>query len=269
MKNFDVFNEDCHQHPLVVSLPHSGTYLPAEMQEKLLPDAVIANVDWFLRELYDFLVSLNVSVIQNNVCRYVADPNRATSQRDMSGSYSENVIYQRNTFGHLLYAEPLDKKTQQARLQQFYWPYHQQLAEMLAAKTAKFDKVLLLDLHSFAEYPENPAQKSTADFVLGNTWDLSSNKKVKDYFAAVLAAEGYSISDNYPFNGGFITRHYGEHPQVEALQLEIRYHHYIEDRYYGEEYLTAYQPEPFYQMKQTLEKIFQKLLRDLQALMAD
>lgn len=269
MKIFDVLNEDCHQYPLVVSIPHSGTYLPAEMQKKLLPDAVIANVDWFLRELYHFLISLNVSVIQNNVCRYVVDPNRAVDQQDVSGSYLENVIYQKNTFGHPLYREPLDKKTQQARVHQFYLPYHQQLAEMLAAKTARFDKVLLLDLHSFAEYPENPEQQKTADVVLGNTWDQSSDKKVKDYFSTALTAVGYSVSDNYPFNGGFITRHYGKNAKVEALQLEIRYHHYIEDRYYGEEYVTEYQPEPFYQTQQMLKELFQKLLTDIPSLIAD
>nr|WP_172994868.1 N-formylglutamate amidohydrolase [Lactobacillus helveticus] len=43
-----------NRSPVVFDLPHSGTTIIAEMADALLPTAVLANTDWFLRELYDF-----------------------------------------------------------------------------------------------------------------------------------------------------------------------------------------------------------------------
>ena len=57
MKPFTIYNEEKNSYPVIISLPHSGTWLPAEMRESLLEDAVLANTDWFLPELYQFLIT--------------------------------------------------------------------------------------------------------------------------------------------------------------------------------------------------------------------
>ncbi|MFS8961997.1 N-formylglutamate amidohydrolase [Lactobacillus delbrueckii] len=46
------------------------------MADALLPTAVLANTDWFLRELYDFLPGRGFTVLENNLNRYLIDPNR-------------------------------------------------------------------------------------------------------------------------------------------------------------------------------------------------
>ena len=47
---FELLNADAAS-PVVISLPHSGTWIPADMRKHLLPTAVLANSDWFLPAL--------------------------------------------------------------------------------------------------------------------------------------------------------------------------------------------------------------------------
>lgn len=76
MKPFTIYNEGKNQAPVIISLPHSGTWLPEEMRKSLRNEAVLANTDWFLPELYSFLAASGYTVIENQVNRYAADPNR-------------------------------------------------------------------------------------------------------------------------------------------------------------------------------------------------
>ena len=75
---YTVLNSEQHS-PVVISLPHSGTWIPVAMKKALLPNAVLANTDWFLPELYDFLPAAGFTTLINHVNRYVADPNRAVT----------------------------------------------------------------------------------------------------------------------------------------------------------------------------------------------
>lgn len=263
MKSYTLFNADVHSFPLVVSLPHSGTYVSAEMKAALLPDAVLTNVDWFLRELYSFLQPLDVTMIQNNVCRYVADPNRAADQTDAAGYYAKNVIYQKNTFGTPLYPQPLSISVQEERLRQFYLPYHAELERLLAEKISVFGNVLLIDLHSFALYPQDPKNRQPADFVLGNNWDQTASKQLRKQLTQLLADQGYTTSDNYPFSGGYITKHYGAKAKITALQLEIRYNQYIKERHFGEEVLSGWDEQLFLTAQKRLQHVFTNFLATL------
>lgn len=78
---FELLNADAAS-PVVISLPHSGTWIPADMRKHLLPTAVLANSDWFLPALYDFLPQTGFTTLINRVNRYVADPNRAVTLVD-------------------------------------------------------------------------------------------------------------------------------------------------------------------------------------------
>lgn len=260
MKPFTIYNEGKNQAPVIISLPHSGTWLPEEMRKSLRNEAVLANTDWFLPELYSFLAASGYTVIENQVNRYAADPNRESR---MSGEdYQATAVYQRNTFGKQLYDETLSQQTVDERLNKYYWPYHQALHELIEEKRKYFSKIYLFDLHSFAEYP-NADQQKPADFVIGNHADQTASADLRETLTELLEAQGYSVSNNHPFRGGFITRHYGQQTAIEALQLEIRYNQYIEKRAFGEEELSKYDPELFLSTQKQLKKIFAELLAKL------
>ena len=88
---YTVLNSEQHS-PVVISLPHSGTWIPVAMKKALLPNAVLANTDWFLPELYDFLPAAGFTTLINHVNRYVADPNRAVTY-DPQHDYRSATVY--------------------------------------------------------------------------------------------------------------------------------------------------------------------------------
>lgn len=259
MDNFTVYNEGIDELPVIIDFPHSGTTVPEMVQRQLTPEVKLTNVDWFLPDLYDFLMQNGLTTLENNIHRYVADPNRDKELTDLDGDYRHEVVYSHSTFGRQLYPENLTPEQIQGRIVEFYQPYHAQLQKLIDEKLQKFDKIYLFDLHSFAEYPSDTDAK-VADIVLGNKSDTTSNKKLREVLTEQFQQKGHTVSDNYPFSGGYITQHYGQNPRVEAMQIELSYHMYIENRYFGEEELSGVDVGTFTTAKNSLQNIFLSLL---------
>lgn len=68
-----VINDNVHKLPFVISIPHSGLYLTSEMSRRLKKEVILANMDWYLPELYAFLENLEFTVVVNNISRYVIE----------------------------------------------------------------------------------------------------------------------------------------------------------------------------------------------------
>jgi N-formylglutamate amidohydrolase len=93
MENFTVYNETIDELPIIIDFPHSGTWLPDEVRKKVIPGRLLPNVDWFLPDLYNFLPQNGFTTLQNNVHRYVADPNRSLGMINPKGDYRYEVVY--------------------------------------------------------------------------------------------------------------------------------------------------------------------------------
>ncbi|WP_125568475.1 N-formylglutamate amidohydrolase [Companilactobacillus insicii] len=251
--NFDCFNPDSNEYPVIFSIPHSGTRIPEDMK-LILNQVPLTNTDWFLKELYNFIPELGFTLIQNNINRYVADPNRKSFAINDDNDYRHNVIYQRNTFGQPLYKEPLNKEQINQRITKFYQPYHDRLQQLIDHKLQDFDEIYLIDLHSFAYYPRYEMM-SPADFVIGNNYDNTSSTDVRNWLTNELKRKKYTVSDNFPFTGGYITKKYGNESNIHSLQLEIRYNRYIEDREFREEEISIYNQELFDSARENLKQI--------------
>jgi N-formylglutamate amidohydrolase len=63
--------------PLLLSMPHAGTYVPPAIAARLTDEARhVPDTDWHLPLLYDFAVELGASVLVATHSRYVVDVNR-------------------------------------------------------------------------------------------------------------------------------------------------------------------------------------------------
>ena len=63
--------------PLIVSMPHVGTFVPHSLGSRLADCAARRpDTDWHLHRLYDFLEAIGASVIRAQYSRYVIDVNR-------------------------------------------------------------------------------------------------------------------------------------------------------------------------------------------------
>lgn len=69
MDKIKIWNNSKNITPIIVSIPHSGIYIPQTMKNKLIDNVTLANMDWYLPNLYSFLKNLEITTIINNVSR--------------------------------------------------------------------------------------------------------------------------------------------------------------------------------------------------------
>ena len=70
--------------PLIISMPHVGTLIPAELQSRFQPRALrVEDTDWYLDRLYAFAADLGASLLVPRESRYVIDLNRPSDNSPM------------------------------------------------------------------------------------------------------------------------------------------------------------------------------------------
>lgn len=247
---FTVLNSSNHEIPIVISVPHSGIYITKEMSNNLVDNLIFSNIDWYLPELYSFLEELGFTVIINNMSRYVIDPNREIDFNIKDDSYINNFVYPTTTFGNDIYKEDITYTEVMDRVEKYYHPYHDLIKEALDEKLKCFDKVYLLDLHSFGN-------DFGVDVVLGNDYGKTSSNESFSLVKDLLNKYYFKVLDNDHFKGGYITRCYGDKDKkCEAIQLELCYKSYILDREYGNEDFPLIDEETFKNTQERMNKFF-------------
>lgn len=242
----EVWNEYNHNFPIVVSIPHSGTFIPDRMKEKLCENVLLPNMDWYLEKLYSFLKDLGITTIINNTSRYVIDVNRKIEEKK-TDSYSENYVYLKTTFNDNMYKSLPTETEIQDRIKLYYNPYHQKLNDLIKEKEKQFKKFFLIDLHSFG-------RDLKVDIVLGNKTGESSSNSFFLNIQRMLESIGFQIALNTPYSGGYIIKEYSSNT-VETVQIELNYQKYIDQKNFGKEELPNIN-EPLFLETQGMLKIF-------------
>jgi len=199
MNQIEIWNNNRNIMPLIVSIPHSGTYIPQTIHDKLVDNIVLANIDWYLPKLYSFLKNLGITTIINNVSRYVIDPNREISDcHDISYIYTP--VYTKTTFGNHMYNKDLEDKEISNRITKYYTPYHQALENFdfkvslnnpysggyITRKYAN-NKVETLQLElSYKSYIDNRVFVNEEFPQIDKTLFIETQEKLKCFFKEIL-----------------------------------------------------------------------------------
>lgn len=207
--------------PIVANLPHSGLQVPAHIADTFIPEHLssLPNSDWHLQQLYDFLPTLGITVLQANYSRYVVDLNRALKP-PLLGSFWSAVVAEDTAYKRPIYQRKPSHAEVRSRIDEYYHPYHHQLAALLNEAIARFGQVTLLDLHSFMGLIDD-------EVCLGNANGQTCTPSLIESVASCFTQQEYQVVQNKVFTGGYITRHYGMQPNVSALQIELRYPTYL------------------------------------------
>ena len=222
------------------------------MNNKLKENVILANMDWYLPELYSFLEELGFTVVINNISRYVIDSNRNIEKLNYE-KYTESLIYKKTTFNKEIYNKPLAQVEIDYRIDNFYKPYHETLKKEIKKKLTHFNKVYLIDLHSFGK-------QIGKDIVLGNNNGKTMNKELFYKIYKLFTNNGFQVAINNPYSGGYIIKHYGnKSQQCESLQIEISYSSYIDKRLFYEEELPKINNEIMQYCKKRLKNIFNEI----------
>lgn len=236
--------------PIIANLPHSGLFVPDDIGSIMSPQhlASLPNSDWHLDKLYDFLPSLGVTVMQANYNRYVVDLNREVKE-PISGNFWFSAIPLQTAFGQPIYTTNPEPQTINERIDKFHLPYHRQLRKLIDEKINEFGKVYLLDLHSFGGLIDDQV-------CLGNLKGKSCSEALISCVEKSFTNQGYQVVKNKVFNGGYITRYYSEIPNVEVLQIEVRYQVYLDDSQIDKPFIPDWNAHKFHLAKIKFQRVF-------------
>jgi N-formylglutamate deformylase len=245
--------------PLLVSMPHTGTHLQADLKRRLTPVALMMpDTDWHLEELYDFLDPLGASVLVATHSRYVVDLNRPPDNANLYPGQDTTALVPTDTF----HKEPLYRRGEEPSASEIaervaaYWqPYHAKLAEELERLREKYGYALLWDAHSiFSELPRFFSGKLT-ELNLGTADGRSCGPGIGE--ALLKKVSGYGAVLNGRFKGGYITRTYGQPAKgVHAVQLELS-----EATYMNEFPPYRLQPKRVVQLRPQLRALIEEFCR--------
>lgn len=220
--------------PLVVSLPHTGTAIPPDLEARLAsPWLARKDADWHVDHLYAFAAGLGATVIHTAISRTVIDVNRDPGGATLYPGQHTTALCPTETFdGEPLYRggeAPADAEIADRR-RTWFDPYHEALARELARLSADHPRVVLYDCHSIRSVIPRLFDGELPHFNVGTNDGRSCDRALALAIERVCDATGLTRVTDGRFKGGYITRHYGR-PEagIHAIQMELACRGYMPD----------------------------------------
>lgn len=229
MPPFERLGPNYAQTPLVVAVPHAGRYYPAAIEKdravarRVLEDLEDRHADRLIMRA----VEEGAVAIVGTHARAWIDLNRSEEDASDPGA-ADASARARAGLGLVpsrLAGRPLWRRTPGAteirdRIAALHGPYHEAIAEALAAAKAVHGFALLVDCHSMPSLgrPGRPG----ARVVIGDRHGASAGARVAEAAAATSLRHRLSVSRNVPYAGAFTVQHHGRpSSDVHAMQVEI------------------------------------------------
>jgi N-formylglutamate amidohydrolase len=245
---FTVARPEALQGPLVFNSPHSGriypsTFLAASRLDSL---ALRRSEDAYVEELFGFVTSLGAPLLHAHFPRAYLDVNREPYELDpvlfrdglphYANTQSVRVVGGLGTIARIvsesdeIYREPLSVGAALERINRLYTPYHDTLKSLVIEAQKEFGLAVLIDCHSMPSNPIADQGIGRPDFVLGDRFGTSCSGELTRLAGAQLKAQGYVVTLNKPYAGGYITEYYGRpHKAQHALQIEVNRALYMDE----------------------------------------
>ncbi|NOR19243.1 MAG: N-formylglutamate deformylase [Xanthomonadales bacterium] len=221
--------------PLLISVPHSGTHVPDEIFNRFTSKARdLQDTDWYVDRLYDWANQFGAGILVANYSRFVIDLNRAPDNTPLYPGHGTGLLPTQCFDGSAVYQVDMqpDKKEENHRLQKYWQPYHDQLRSALDEIRQTHGYALLLDAHSILTEVPLLFEGKLPDLNLGSYRGASAEHSlISACFSALSKNSNYSSVLDGRFQGGYITRHYGQPNEgIHALQLEMAQHVYMSEQ---------------------------------------
>jgi formiminoglutamase len=254
--------------PLLLSMPHTGTRIPAPLEAELA-SAWLArkDTDWWIDRLYDFAADLGATVLRTTVSRTVIDVNRDPSGASLYPGQATTGLCPTTSFdGEALYRsgrEPNEAEIARRRAR-YFGPYHDALSAELNRLRRHHGRVVLYDCHSIRSVVPRLFDGELPHMNIGTNSGTSSAPSLQHAVETICSASSFSWVANGRFRGGWITRHYG-HPDagVHAIQMELACRAYMDEPVgpvSEETWPTPYDEAFAAPMRETLRSLLQSCL---------
>jgi len=221
--------------PLLISLPHDGTAIPEAIAARMTDSTRrVPDTDWHVARLYAFARELGASILIPKYSRYVVDLNRPPNDVSLYPGQNTTGLCPHVQFsGAPVYRDGEQPSPAEiaARVETYWRPYHDALADELARLRQSHGRALLWEGHSIRGEVPFLFDGRLPDLNLGTANGASCSPQLQARLQDVLAAQGdYDFVVNGRFKGGYITREYGDPSRgIDAVQLEISQRNYMDE----------------------------------------
>ena len=222
------------QLPVLVSVPHGGTLVPREVEERVVLDlpALAYYSDPVSQRIYDMEDMVQAFMV-SGVSRVIIDLNRPPYH--LPPRYPDGVVKTRTSLGQAVWKagrEP-DLHCVHRLLLRYYFPFHAEIDRLLLSR----DISVALDCHAMVPVglPGQPdAGKKRPLFCLSNNGDAKGHARpwalptcpaewiraLEERIRRHFPGPG-SVGINHPFHGGFIMNAHFWHTGVPWIQVEM------------------------------------------------
>lgn len=210
--------------PVVLSLPHSGTFVPNDIFTNLNAyGRGLDDTDWHINKLYDGILA-GATTVRATFHRYVIDANRDPSGVSLYPDQNTTGLVPLSNFeGRNIWDKPPSDTEVEARRKKYHAPYHAALLAELERVRDLQGIAILYDCHSIRSDIPFLFKGTLPDFNIGTNLGTTCSPEIEAATKGVCAAAaGYTSITNGRFKGGWTTRHYGRPVQgLHAIQMEL------------------------------------------------
>lgn len=229
---------------IIYNSPHSGELFPDGFLNttSIDKDILLVSGDSFVNDLVSKVTENGSTTISNLYSRSFIDTNREAYELDPNmfsgnitiplnhksskvqmgyGSIAQYAYNRQNIYnGKIPIAEAI------SRINDYYFPVHKALNNLLTEKFDQFGYSLLVDCHSMPSYEfMNRPRESVPqpDIILGDLHGKSCTPHITDYLTSFFKEYNLSVAHNAPFAGGYNTKQYGRpRKNMHSIQIEIK-----------------------------------------------
>lgn len=240
--------------PVVLDSPHSGVAYPDDFRHACDLAILRQAEDTHVERLYDFAPDLGVAWIEALFPRSYLDVNRNTTELDVTlleDPWSDAVetepaalakvrlgkglVWRLTDEGQAIYDRKLTAAEVRERIERCWRPYHDAVADAIAAAQARHGYSIHLNCHSMPSVASAYATLFPGlrhpDFVIGDRDGTSADPRLSRALVELLRGLGYSVEYNHPYKGVELVRRHGDpERQRHSIQVEVNRKLYMDER---------------------------------------
>lgn len=247
------------EEPVLVSMPHSSSTIPAALSSRMHPYAQgCPDTDWLLAPLYAFTPAMGLTVLKPEYARYVIDLNRPQDDQNLYPGQDTTGLCPTTTFErrpiYLEGQEPSPDEIQE-RVETYWRPYHEALQREIERLHQRFERIVLFEAHSIASQVPRFFSGHLPDLNLGTVSGSSCDPELQTRLEALMQTSSYTWVSNGRFKGGQITRAYAR-PEagIHTVQLELSQATYLDEE------TGAWMPGKVARIQPVLQHLLQTML---------
>lgn len=246
---FEVLRPKQRTSCVVFASPHSGRDYGWSFLRASVLDAhtIRSSEDAFVDQLFEAATQFGAPLLKAGAPRAFVDLNRSADELDpalIEGLRPQGhnprvasglgVIPRVVANGRAIYRGKLPRAVADARIAEFWQPYHDMLQSLLDEAHMEFGQTVLVDCHSMPHEAMDGIARGgmrRPNVVLGDRFGSAASADIVDRIEAAFAAAGFVVTRNAPFAGAYITQAYGRPARRQhAVQVEIDRSIYMNER---------------------------------------